>query len=722
MGWGSIVFITVLASCLLSPFLLVDEPGSAKQVQEPSDGPRWEYVPLRTAAQRAKGIKGGEMGQMAFCIAISPSTPKCLALGIDTAGVYISNDGGRSWRLKRRGIMSNGVQAIAFDPKNSRIIWAAGLRSAAGTPEVGCPKEKELRRYSDPKADGIYRSTDGGEHWKLLRNAVFLRRQAQNEYFAFDPDSFDGTQHRTVYAATHKEGLLKTDDAGNTWKVLGFPRTRINAVILHPKQDRLFVAADTGLFSSGNAGGSFERAGADLPDGPVLGLTVSARDPNVVYVALGEKGIWRSINGGKTFEQRMNDMPAWLKKRRWVRLCMSPANHDYLYADATRTGGPYPYWSHDGGATWHPVEQREEGFLDSGIYWAEGFVAHPTNPNVAFHLYPVRKTTDGGRTWRYSSDGISGCRRGTRTSIAFRPDDPNKMVFFFIDHGSALTTDGGNTFAYVPPPRQPNLGAMTTPVGAYDPTPGSRKLISAVGGWRKQVVCISEDDGKTWTVQTETVGDYRFLAFHSQKPNIIYAGRVSDSIRSQDGGMTWQVLQHPVKAMFQGNSDTVFAARKADARGWEWEVLMSSDQGASWKPLPGRITGSLGEIDVDPENPNRLYAATHTGIWVFDGKTWTVRDDRNGLEKDFFGGLKFSTIAVDPTSPSIIYAGQNHCWRGVARGIFRSTDYGKHWKNITGNLGPDLTVWAITVNPHDGTVWLGTDYGNWRLAARKKTP
>jgi photosystem II stability/assembly factor-like uncharacterized protein len=677
--------------------------------------PVWQYVPLRTAEQKAKGYAGGEMGQMAFTLAISPSGPNCLALGIDTAAVYVSTDGGRSWQLRRRGIVSNGVQSIAFDPGNPRILWAAGLRSAAGTPG-SYPDEKDLARYSDPKADGIYSSTDGGESWQLVRNAVYLRRQAQNEYFAFDPASFDGAQHRTVYAATHREGLLKTTDAGATWQPLGFPKALLNAVVLHPSRSRLlFVAADSGLFRSDDAGATFAEVGGNLPTGPVLGLTVSAKDANVVYVALGEQGIWRSTDGGRTFTRRMNGIPDSVASKRWCRICLSPANPDNLYADATEAGGPLPFWSHDGGATWHPVEQREDGFLGSGIYWAEGLVAHPTDPNVAFHLYPVRKTTDGGRTWSYCGDGISGCRRGTRTSIAFRPDDPEKMVFFFIDHGSALTTDDGDTFVYCPPPRQADLGAMTTAVGAYDPTPGSRKLISAVGGWTQQRLCLSEDDGKTWAVQRDMIGNFQFLAFHPQQPNTVYAGRSADSLRSRDGGRTWQTLARPLKAIFLGNGDTVFASRRLDQSGWESEVLESTDQGDTWTPLPGRIVGSLGEVDVDPKDPNRLYAASHTGVWVFDGKGWTVRNEQHGLEKDFSGALNFSKLAVDPTRPNVVYAGQMHCWRGTARGIFRSTDSGEHWENVTGNLGPDLTVWAITVSPHDGTVWLGTDYGNWKL-------
>jgi photosystem II stability/assembly factor-like uncharacterized protein len=96
------------------------------------------------------------------------------------------------------------------------------------------------------------------------------------------------------------------------------------------------------------------------------------------------------------------------------------------------------------------------------------------------------------------------------------------------------------------------------------------------------------------------VGHYAFLAFHPQKPNIVYAGRVKDSLRSRSGGRTWTTLQYPIKAMLASNGDVVFAAVQKNARGWEWQVLRSSDQGETWAPLPGRISGAIGEVDVEP--------------------------------------------------------------------------------------------------------------------------
>jgi photosystem II stability/assembly factor-like uncharacterized protein len=149
---------------------------------------------------------------------------------------------------------------------------------------------------------------------------------------------------------------------------------------------------------------------------------------------------------------------------------------------------------------------------------------------------------------------------------------------------------------------------------------------------------------------------------------------------------------------------------------WKWEILRSRDQGETWNPLPGSITSiTFRDVDVDPVDPDRLYAASDFGVWVFDGTGWSVRDARHGLATTAYGNLNYHSIAVDPTRPGVVYTGQNESWVDVAEGVFRSMDGGDSWQNITLNLGPDLTVWAITVSPHDGTVWLGTDDGNWKL-------
>ncbi|MCF6310840.1 MAG: hypothetical protein L3J39_00155 [Verrucomicrobiales bacterium] len=665
----------------------------------------WESVPLRTAEQKAKGMKGGEMGQMAFTLTLCKQDPSLMAMGIDTAAIYISEDGGRNWQSRRAGIHSNGVQSVAFDPGNKRVLWAAGLRSHAKTERSFPPDEK----YYDKKADGIYRSADLGKTWKLLHRAAFLRGQAQNEYFAFDLKNATADGAVIIFALTHDQGLLRSEDSGASWQKIGPKGIIGNAIKRDEDKGWLWLAADQGLWLSRDNAVTWCRI--ETPALPVKGLVVQAGKPENIYLALGKAGIWQSEDAGQNWQERNRGI--W-KQNKWSRLAMSPVNAKILYADATETGGSLPCYSHDGGLNWHPIESREAGFYGSSVYFAEGLVAHPTKAMTAFHLYPPRITHDGGKTWQLFGSGVSGSRLGGKSAIAFRPDDSEKMVFFHTDHGASLTEDGGDTWSCLPAARQKDIGAMTMPGGAYDPTPGSQTLISAVGGWSRQRLCITHDDGRNWQVLAGREDIYRFFAWHPQNAKVVYAGTKTGGLCSEDAGKTWRQIDEPLRQMFAGNGDILYSLRKTEQR--RSQILRSMDRGKTWELLGQELPHLISNFAVCPKDPNRIYAATeHSGVLIYDGQSWTKRGVGDGLEKDFFGKMIFSTVAVDPRHPEVVYAGQNHSWRGLARGIFRSTDSGSSWKNISGNLGPDLNVWSIAVSPHDSTVWLGTDYGNWRL-------
>jgi hypothetical protein len=165
--------------------------------------------------------------------------------------------------------------------------------------------------------------------------------------------------------------------------------------------------------------------------------------------------------------------------------------------------------------------------------------------------------------------------------------------------------------------------------------------------------------------------------------------------------------------MFPGEGDIVYAlARPSNTTS---RVLKSTDRGRNWLQLGADIAGEIKDIDVDPLDSDWVYAAGVGGVWVHDGSSWTRKGTADGLEVDVFGGLHFALVAADPRTPGVVYAGQNVCWRGVARGVFRSLDHGRTWRNLNLNLGNDLTVWGISVTPA-GTAWLGTDHGTFRLA------
>lgn len=668
----------------------------------------WEHIPIRDAAQKAKGYSGGECGQMGRNLAICPSDPDYMALGIDTAGVYVSVNGGVSWENRREGIRCLGIKSVCFDPENPSILYAAGFNGDLDVDNV----------------EGIYRSSDTGNNWTLVFDSDFIDKNSQNDYFAFDPGSWDGTMHRTVYAGTCEDGLLRSTDGGFHWSSLGLTNEPINAVFPDPSDSNtIYVASDNGLLRSENGGGSFSEIGNGLPmDAEIYGFAINHLNSDIMFVAARNDGIWKSTDRGDNFSLCMNGIAAWETDLDWCILDISPADPDYMYADANRAGGMFPYYSHDGGETWSKPTHMEPAFTDldsdeGGHYWAEGLRIHPTNPLIAFQFSPMRKTVDGGITWNYTSDGISGMRRNSDTSVAFHPDNPDQYVLFHGDFGATVTFDDGDTFEYRPAPRQTGIddpnNANTMGVGAYMPTSGTTTLVSVIGGWDIQRICRSIDNGDTWNSFPGTEGKYEFIGFSNQEPELVYLGRENDSLRSTDGGVTWDdPIPVPIKAVFYGNGNVVYGTGPADQT-WDCEVLRSTDRGDNWTSL-GTILFAH-RIDVDPSDMDRIYAATDGGIYIFNGNSWSCKDERDGLEKNQFDHYCFRSIVVDKSNPAVLYAGSNESWLGLSNGVFVSRDYGLSWTNISENIGSMMTVWGLSVSPYDGTVWLATDYGNWRL-------
>jgi photosystem II stability/assembly factor-like uncharacterized protein len=654
----------------------------------------WVAVPLRTAAQKTAGFAGGEMGQMGFCLTISKKDPSRLAMSLDTAGIYISLDAGATWQVRRSGLRSNGAGSLAFDPENANVLFAAGNKNIPGA-----------NPYHDAAADGIYRSTDVGLSWQRVFRAGFERSAGQNEYFAFGAP-FGGVS-KTIWAITHDMGLVKSTDGGTTWAAVDTAPAsgNGNAILRNPAGGALWLAASRGLWRSNDSGATWAKMAGGLPSGAVKGLALHPSGTSIVYTALGTDGVWRTADGGGSWQKISNGLPA----RDWTRLARGAGS--ILWADASETSS-LPYRTANEGAAWSASSTGRDGYYP--VKWfSEGLVAHPTDGNTAYSIPEVRITRDGGRTWPVHGAGVSGSRVSSRTGVAFRPEDPNRMMFFHTDWGSSFTADGGDTWHWRPAPRQ-SFGAWTQPGGAYDSTPGSRKLVTAVGGWDEQVLCRSMDDGQNWQVIDSTRRAYTFFAWHPRNGSVVYVGHSGGALRSEDGANTWQAVAQPIRAMFRGDGDTVYALARPS--GTTSRILKSTDRGRRWFQVGTDIHGQVKDIDVDAVDSDWIYAAGIGGVWVFNGSSWSGRGTANGLEEDYFGGLDFASTATDPRTPGVVYAGQNVCWRGVGRGVYRSADHGQTWRNLNLNLGDDLTTWSVSVAPN-GTAWLGTDNGTFKLVS-----
>lgn len=665
----------------------------------------WKQVAIRSQDQKSAGLMGGEGMQMIQSIAYAPSNPQIVYLVSDTSQVWKSIDGGKTWSMKHNGFNANGGLSVGVDPLNENIVFVAG--------SIGYPIERY--KPTDPLC-GIFRTTDGGNSWKLVKKTFYFKRDSGDnggKYFAFATTASDKEKTRTIYAGTYNEGLLKSTDGGDTWSSVCLEGKNIYDVKLDPQnQSIIFIATTQGLYKYDDTTRKVNKIGAGLPDYPRT-IAVNPKDPNIIYAAVGKHGVYMSIDGGLIFSERNKGLP---KGEEYVHISLSPANPEYLYVSINKSSKLNPFWSHDSGKTWYApatLDKSKLSLVGEHRFFSGQIEPHPENPNIALAAANgkarVIKTVDGGNTWFYSSEGYTGGRMGIgKTSLAYY-NDHKKMIFFLIDHGPALTNDGGETFQMLDIPR---LSAETTPVGAVSQNPDSNLIVTAIGGWEKQTLAISRDNGKSWKVIPETEDKYKFISFHPQKSNIIYA----QGFISKDSGNSWKQLSQKVYAVFRANGDIVYSISEA---GKDKSVIKRSDnQGETWTvsypELPVEIKG-INEIDLDPKNPDRIYVASNSGFYMFDGKKWTKKGEESGLTKDYFGLMSFKCVAVDPRHPEVIYTGKWAPGKGHSNGIFRSVDYGNTWENITYNLGPEFTVWSIAVSPYDGTVYVGSSHGTWKL-------
>jgi parallel beta-helix repeat protein len=693
----------------------------------------WQQLPLRTQKQKDAGMLGGEGMQKVWSLSYAPVTvtnpnAQILYLASNTSQVWKSVDGGNTWQMKHAGFLANGAISLAVNPDNEDIVFAAG--------SLHSPTE------SNAQADGIYRTQDGGESWSLVRPTPFYNvgDKKGGVNFAFGNSGI-------IYAGTHKEGLLISTTGGNdikidptSWQTLvtfnQLTNKKILDVKVHPNNPSIiFLATEGGLYkvevTSTNpptatltclqSVGTCPQCLSDVP----RTIAIKPDNPDIIYATIGKYGVYKSTNGGISFSPKNNGLPAGYKA---TYLAMSPVNPDHLYVSFHLLGGNYPYYTNNGGEDWYQPSVMDKGNLifpaliesSGGNYWSSIIAAHPTNENTAItdtsgdHL---EITTDGGDTWTYSSNGYNGGRAGVgTTSFSWDPNNPDRFAIFLIDYGPVLTEDRGSTFRSLNIPR---YGCCrTTPVGALDPN--SKVIVTAVGDWSNQVIAVTQDEGLHWTLINNTNDTYKFIAFHPQKPDIVYAGQY----KSINKGVTWTKLSKRIVAMFPGNGDIVYAAEMLGTEKSKSKILniyKSVNGGNTWtdpyKPIKVINIGDTetGEIFVDPLNEDRIYVTElwRGGIFIWDGTRWV--QSKNGLTEDRFGSISTRYITIDPNNPNIVYAGKWIAIYGHANGVFRSTDYGNTWENITYALGPEFTPWSMSVNPHNGYVYVGSSHGTWRL-------
>jgi len=220
-----------------------------------------------------------------------------------------------------------------------------------------------------------------------------------------------------------------------------------------------------------------------------------------------------------------------------------------------------------------------------------------------------------------------------------------------------------------------------------------------------------------WTSIGPDGGNIQALAIDPHDPNTVYAGAgwMGTMFKSTDGAKTWHVINSgnyiSNVAIDPQDPSTVYAASNGG-------VFKSTDAGATWSVASsGLLTlaannewASVTVIALDPQNTNTLYAGTTNGLFKSTDGAASWRVANSGLPPNFF----FHALAVDPKNSGTVYAASNLCGPRFpsGSGVFKSTDGGANWDELTVPLAPLSCPVSLAIDPQNpSTVYAGTERG-----------
>jgi photosystem II stability/assembly factor-like uncharacterized protein len=364
--------------------------------------------------------------------------------------------------------LSAQVDPSRFGEMRWRMIGP--FRGGRTVAAVGIPSQPNVF-YIGVNNGGIWKTTDAGRIWTPIFDdqptgsigAIALAPSDPNVIYA---GSGEGLQRPDLSTG---DGIYKSTDAGRTWTHLGLrDGQQIPTIVVDPTDpNRLFVAVlghpygpneERGIFRSLDGGRTFEKVLYRDADTGGIDVILDPSDPKTVYAALWQarqgpwenamfagdgSGVFKSTDGGTTWRQLKAGLPATGTLLGRAGLEVNAADPKRLYAIAGTTdesGGLYR--SDDAGETWRRVNTDERIWGRPGDF--NEVRTDPKNPDVVYVANVVTwKSTDGGKTFA-AFRGAPGGDDYHRLWI--NPNDTN-IILNASDQGAVITVNGGATWS-----------------------------------------------------------------------------------------------------------------------------------------------------------------------------------------------------------------------------------------------------------------------------------
>jgi photosystem II stability/assembly factor-like uncharacterized protein len=616
-------FALVVGALLLTAGAVAERP----LPQAPAQNPNITVAPALFESVKFRNLTVFSRGGRVTAVMGVASNPQLYYMGSTGGGVWQTADAGATWTNISDGFFeAASIGAIAVADSNSNVIYV-GTGSA-------CP------RGNVSPGVGMYKSTDAGKTWTHigLREAGTIGRIRVHPT---NPDLVYVAVLGNLFAPNKERGVYRSSDGGKTWQLVHFMSDRTGAVDLamDPKNPNTLIAA----------------------------MWTTERKPWTINSGGPDSGLYRTTDGGNTWQRLTNGLPKGRMGRIGVSISGADSKRVYAQIEAEFDQGGV-FRSDDGGTTW------TRGFTGRALQQRAWYYTHifadPVDVDTVYGLnVGAMKSTDGGKT--FQNAGIA--THGDHHDMWINPQN-NKTIIESNDGGTTVSVNGGTW--------SQQLNQPTAEI--YRLTVDTRWPYWVYGAQQDNstIAVPSSNTGETYAVGG---GESGWIAVDPRDFNIVYAGNYGGTMSRTDRKF--------------GTSESV-------------RVYADSQTGQRAADMKYRQQWNA-PIKISPHNPDVVYTTsqfvhrtTNGGVdWTVISPDLTRNDKRKqdysggeGITKDNTGVEVYSTIFVleeSTTTPGLLWAGSDD---GL---IHISRDNGKTWTNVTPKDWPEGCINSIDPSVHD---------------------
>ncbi len=647
--------------------------------------------------------------------------------GYTGGGVWKTEDGALHWKNISDGFFKVGsIGTVSVSESDPNIVYVGS-------------GEHAVRGVMTSYGDGVYKSTDAGKTWKNM-GLVQSRHISNILIHPTNPDIVYVGAQGTVHGPNSERGVYKSTDGGLTWKRVLFvdENTGVSSMSMDMKNPRILYAAtwqhrrypwtvESGgpgcaIWKSTDAGETWTKIVTGLPaQMGKIGVSVSRANPNRVFAIVeaerSKAGLYRSDNGGKSWELTCNDHLITARAWYYMKVYADPKNENVVYVlNAPLTK------SIDGGKTFFDTHV-EHG--DTHDLWI-----NPNDPQQ------IGLADDGGGSVTYNNGKSWSSLMNQPTAQIYRINVDNRFPYWVYggqqDNTSVMVASRNNSSGLTERDWLIGPGCESAYI-AFDPDNPTAYYGGCYQGFIEVMDAKTREIKDVQAYPSLNMGEepkkmkYRFnwntpIIVSPHDPTIMYQG-ANVLLKTTNGGISWDVIspdltrndtskQGPGGRPFinEGaggeNYNTIYYIMESSLeKGVIWTgsdcglVYLTRDGGKNWVNVtPAGLQECLIQsIELSPHDKATAYISatrykfndytSYTFKTTDYGKTWTRID--NGIDTDDY----IRVIREDPKTKDLLYAGSE-------RGFYISYDGGSNWNKMQLNL-PVVPVTDLAIHGND---------------------